>query len=155
MANKQPPKAKIELFPSAPIKFWCPVTIPLADGRVLELSFLFKHRTRTELAKLGEERIDRARERFEAQKAKEEAEKASKPDSDAPAFPETPKFAEQVREDMANTVEGILEIAEDWNVDGHEFNAENLTQLCNLHGAAAETINVAYRDALSKGRLGN
>jgi nucleotide-binding universal stress UspA family protein len=168
MAKIQP-KVKIDLFPTEPITFWAPVAIPTSDGRELEISFLFRHRTRKEQAKLAEERIDRARERFNAAQAAEAAEKARmEAERKAAAtlakatgedvqvlFPSTPKLVEQVLDEMAESVEGICEIAEDWNVDGHPFAVEALTQLCDLHGAAANAISMAYRDALSKGRLGN
>lgn len=168
---KHQPKVKVDLFPAGPITFWAPVAIPTSEGKELEISFLFRHRTRKEQARLAEERIDRARERFAAaqaaeasEKARQDAERKAAADAarergeeppSAALFPSTPKLVEQVLEEMAESAEGILEIAEDWNVDGHPFNVENLTQLCDLHGAAANTISVAYRDALAKGRLGN
>ena len=166
MATKSAPaKAKIDLYPTEPIKFWAPVEIPTAKGELLTISMRFLHRTREQQAKLAEERIDRARARFEetqkqaaAEKAARDAEAASAKEAgdDAPAmFPETPKFVEQVQAEMEESVEGVLEIADDWNVDGFDFNAANLQQLFNLHGAAAGKISTTYRDALAQGRLGN
>lgn len=163
MSTKNPPaKAKIDLYPTEPIKFWAPVEIPTAKGELLTISMRFLHRTREQQAKLAEERIDRARARFEAaqklaaEKAARDAEAAQANGSDAPAqFPETPKFVEQVQAEMEESVEGVLEIADEWNVDGFEFSAKNVQQLFNLHGAAAGKINTTYRDALAQGRLGN
>jgi len=160
-----PAKAKIDLYPTEPIKFWAPVEIPTAKGDLLIISMRFLHRTREEQAKLAEQRIDRARARFEesrkaaAEKAARDAEavEAAKASGvDVPAqFPETPKFVEQVQAEMEESVEGVLEIADEWNVDGFEFGAKNLQQLFNLHGAAAGKITTTYRDALAQGRLGN
>lgn len=163
MSTKNPPaKAKIDLYPTEPIKFWAPVEIPTAKGELLIISMRFLHRTREEQAKLAEQRIDRARARFEdaqklaAEKAARDAEAAKAVDGDAPApFPETPKFVEQVQAEMEESVEGVMEIADDWNVDGFEFNTANLQQLFNLHNAAPGKINTTYRDALAQGRLGN
>ena len=167
MAKNAPQaKAKIDLYPTEPIKFWAPVTIPTAEGKSLEISFLFRHRTRKEQAKLAEDRIDRARAAFEEAQARDAADKAKR-EADAkmaaendeappvPMFPPTPKLVDQVLDEMEQTVDGLMEIAEDWNIEGHAFTAEHLTQLCNLHGAAASAISTEYRDALAKGRLGN
>ena len=166
MSTKNPPaKAKIDLYPTEPIKFWAPVEIPTAKGELLIISMRFLHRTREQQAKLAEQRIDRARARFE-EAQKQAAEKAARDveaveaakvsGAELPAqFPETPKFVEQVQAEMEESVEGVLEIADDWNVDGFEFSAAHLQQLLNLHGAAATKIATTYRDALAQGRLGN
>lgn len=161
-AKAQPAKVKIDLYPAGPITFACPVEIPTATGESLHVEFTFRHRTRKQLAELAEERVARLRKRFEAmdaEKARRDAERAAavergeEPEPE-PVFP-TGKYLEDAISEISDSVDGLLEIAEGWNIDGFDFSAENLQQLCNLHGAAANAISTAYREALANGRLGN
>lgn len=163
MATKQTPaKVKVDLFPAGPITFAAPVEIPTASGDTLHIEFLFRHRTRKQLGELADQRVARLKARFETEAA---ARKQRDAERDAarergeeveaePIFP-TGKYLDDAVQEIADSVEGLLEIAEGWNIDGHEFNAENLQQLCDMHGAAANAISTAYRDALANGRLGN
>lgn len=172
MAAAVSTKVKLDLYPTKPITFTAPVEIPTATGEVLIIEFVFKHRTKKQLGELAESRVNRARERFEAAQAEEAAAKAKRdadkaeraaaakaageePEEEAPTFPATPKFVDAVIDEIAESVEGILEIAEGWNVEGYEFNATEIGQLCDLHGAAANRISETYRKALAEGRLGN
>jgi len=163
MAAKQTPvKVKVDLFPTGPITFAAPVEIPTASGDTLHIEFVFRHRTRKQLGELADERVARVRVRFEAEAAERKRRDAEREAArargdeveDEPLFP-TGKYLDDAVQEIADSVEGLLEIAEGWNIDGFEFNAENLQQLCDMHGAAANRISTAYREALANGRLGN
>ncbi len=161
-AKQQPSKVKIDLYPEGPITFTAPVEIPTAAGDTVHIEFVFKHRTRKQLGELVDARVARVRARFDAEDAerkRREAERAAARErgeevDDEPAFPPG-KYLDDAVQEIADSVKGLLEIAEGWNIVGHEFNAENLQQLCDLHGAAANRISTAYREALANGRLGN
>lgn len=175
MAAAATAKVKVDLNPTGPITFWWPVDIPTHERKTLTIEFLFKHRTKKQLAELQRERFNRARVKFDELQAKAKAERdkaaaerkafeearraaeeaGEEPPEEEVKFPETPDFEQQAHDEIANCVEGLLELAEDWNIDGIEFNADNLALLCDKHGAAAESINQGYGEALSKGRLGN
>lgn len=154
-AKQQPAKVKVDLFPAGPITFTAPVEIPTAGGDTLHIEFVFKHRTRKQLGELADARVARLKERFDRQRAElAEREKNGEAPAEDAAF--TPgKYLDDAVQEIEDSVEGLLEIAEGWNIDGAEFNAENLEALCNLHGAAANKISTAYREALANGRLGN
>lgn len=154
-AKQQPAKVKVDLFPAGPITFTAPVEIPTASGDTLHVEFVFKHRTRKQLGELADARVAKLKERFDRVRAERaEREKSGEATADDDAF--TPgKYVEDAVQEIEDSVDGLLEIAEGWNIDGHEFNAENLQALCNLHGAAANRISTTYREALANGRLGN
>lgn len=158
-AKQQPAKVKIDLFPAGPITFTAPVEIPTAGGDTLHIEFVFKHRTRKQLGELADARVARLKERFDAQVAERERqrldrERIGEPPAEDDAFAPG-KYVADAAQELEDSVEGLLEIAEGWNIDGAEFNAENLQALCNLHGAAANRISTTYREALANGRLGN
>lgn len=160
MATKQQPaKVKVDLFPAGPITFSAPVEIPTASGDTLHVEFVFRHRTRKQLGELADARVARLKERYDAQMAERERqrierEQRGEPPAEDDAFAPG-KYLADAAQEVEDSVEGLLEIAEGWNIDGFDFNAENLEALCNLHGAAANRISTAYREALANGRLGN
>lgn len=162
-AKAQPSKVKVNLFPEGPITFTAPVEIPTASGDTLHVEFVFKHRTRKQLGELADARVARVRARFEAETAERKrrqeeraaAREAGEQVDDEPIFPEPTQNVDAAVQEVADSVEGLLEIAEGWNIDGFDFTPDNLQQLCNLHGAAANAISTAYREALANGRLGN
>ena len=158
-AKQQPAKVKVDLFPAGPITFTAPVEIPTASGDTLHVEFDYIHRTRKQLGELADARVARLKERYDAQMAERERqrlerERIGEPPAEDDAFAPGKYLGDAIQE-LEDSVEGLLEIATGWNIDGFDFNAENLEALCNLHGAAANRISTAYREALANGRLGN
>jgi glutamate/tyrosine decarboxylase-like PLP-dependent enzyme len=130
-------KAKIDLDPKGEITYEREVSIPTPSGKALKVSFTFKQRTREKMAELLDTYIAKARE-----SAKQE-------------LPEDAKMVDQVEQSIASDVSAILDVATDWNVDGYQFTAENLTKFLRLYPGAAMAIVTDYRISQTEGRLGN
>jgi hypothetical protein len=155
VATKQ--KQKIDLDSVEEITFPVLVKIPTANGTALEITFTFAHYTREQLAEMGNARIAEARARYQQaldKKAEADSVSADEP-ADTKALPPAPDLVQQVRDDLANDVAAVLEIARGWDVEGFEFNEANLTKLFNKYQPAPAAISEAYREAMAKGRLGN
>lgn len=136
-------KIKINLDPAELISFERVVTIPTPDGKGLKIQFVFKYRTREELADLFASYIERAVDE------KHDAELQADAGGDTRSSRET--IAEAVQKDVRT----VLDLAIGWNVENHPFDGDSLTRLFHLFPGAAFAIVTDYRVSLTEGRLGN
>lgn len=127
-------RIKLNLEPGEAITFEREVAIPTPDGNPFKLKFLFRHRTREQVAEM----FDRVA--------------AAKP-ADGEAVPAKP-MVEMVRDAIKRDVALVLEIAADWGAEP-KFDADNLARFFGLYAGAAAAIAVDYRISLVEGRLGN
>ena len=70
--------------------------------------------------------------------------------------PDSDKGANELVMEMTrdSNAEYIMQVIEGWNLD-HEFNLENVQQLCSELPGAANAIMSTYRAAIIEGRLAN
>jgi len=137
MANK----VKIILDPEEPITFTASVPLPTFDGRKLEIEWTFKHRTREEMGKWIDAQIAAAKAAAEATQEGEGE--------------QTKSIEQLLREQTERETASILDVAVGWNVEGFDFNAENVAKLLNMYPGAANAVLEHYRVSLTQGRVGN
>lgn len=140
-------KPKIDLDSVEPATFPWTVKIPTPRGEI-DVEFQFIARTRAEMAAHHAAIIERAQQEWSA------AKQAAEPVTEDMPFAKPAEVIESAKRQTASDVEAILQIAKGWNLP-HEFNAENLTKLCDRYHAAGGAIGAAYREAHARGRLGN
>lgn len=130
-------KVKLSLDSKDRISFKRAVAIPTPDGSPLTIEFEFKHRTRTEFAKLMDEHIAKVRAATEVERE--------------PGASISDAVAEAIQRDVG----AVMDVASGWNVDGLAFNADSLTKVIDQYPGAAMAIVTDYRISLTEGRLGN
>lgn len=126
-------KDTLDLTSEAPISFDAQVDIPTPDGNAKRITITYKWRDRIQMAALFDSYLAAAR--------KEE------PAAERP-------LAEAVKATIESDVEAIFDVATGWKL-GADFDAQNLRKLCTRYPGAASAILGHYRDALTRGRLGN
>ncbi len=150
-------KVKIDLDPQGPVTFERKVPIPTPDGKKLEITFTFLHRTREEMAEFQDEFADKAREQLrkmqeQSLREKEALEKAQ--ESGQVYLPEARPMKADVSQSIADDVAAVMRMATGWNADA-EWSEENLTKFFRRYAKAAAAIGNDYRVSMVEGRLGN
>jgi hypothetical protein len=162
--NKQPheranmAKVRLKLDPGEQITFKREVKIPTPDGKPLSVEFVFKHRTRDEMADLTERWIADGRANLLRVKDEEAAEQAARETAEASGetyIEPIPDLKSRAAEGIKRDVAVILECASDWNVEGYEFTAENIAKMIRMYNATASAVMNDYRTSIAEGRLGN
>lgn len=145
-------KIKLDLEPGADFTFPRPIAIPNETGAKLVVTFDFLYRDRKAFAEVQDTFMKRAEEAFEMSQAiaKAQAEAAEKGEEFTP-----PKIAELQAKALERDVEAVMLCARGWNIDGLEFNAENVTKFLTRYPGAGLPIVNDYRVSLTEGRLGN
>lgn len=124
-----------------PEHFNLPVTINLLEGGTATINLKAKTRSRTEFSALQDEVAEAARGRVEAAKADTEGDK-------------TPKWSDLVGRSIDADAGFIVKLADGWDLDD-DFTKENVMQLIDTFGGAAQKIVDGYQAAIVEGRLGN
>lgn len=137
-------KIKLNLDPGEMLTFERVVTIPTPDGKGIGIPFVFKYRSREQLAELLAGFVERARRDVAA--AQEQVEAGAEDSQDV-----RDQIAEGIKRDVAT----VRDLAVGWGVENHPFSDESLTALFNLYPGAAMEIARDYRVSLTEGRLGN
>ncbi len=138
-------KPKIDLDPVGPITFKRQIDIPTPSGKALQITWELKHRTRDEMAILGNSYAHKA---YEIRTAAAESKEDDRPMDKEQALAQSAE--------VTNTdVELILDVACGWDVDGYAFTRENIFKLCQLYPATAGTVLRHYNTSMHEGRLGN
>lgn len=116
------------------------VEFPLPEGGAAVITMQYRYRTRAEFGEL----VDTLA-------------KAAGVAAPKSASEEDVMFSLQasLQEGTDTNAAYILQIADGWDVEGHDFNLPNVEQLCNEAPGAAMAIMAQYRAAIVEGRLGN
>lgn len=131
-------KIKLNLDSTDALTFTRKVNIPTPSGQPLVIPFVFRHRTREEMADLIE---------AHAKRATEHADSVKDDSTDKP-------LREYVSAGIERDVQAVMDVASGWEAD-IEFNAKHLSRLFSLYGGAAKAIMDDYRVSMNEGRLGN
>lgn len=141
-------KVRIDLAPQGPITFEREIKIPTPDGAALKLAFVFRWRSKVEMAEFTQPRLDRMRAAAVAAASDETARMRGE---DVPAR-SLKDIAAEANEMAADS---IMAMACDWGIEGVEFTRENVLRFVNLYPGAEDAIFSDYRVGMLEGRLGN
>jgi hypothetical protein len=134
-------KAKVTLgktpksFPAIAVEF----TLP--DGSEGVINAVFAYKTRTQYGQFLDRAVNKDKEGQEAAKTSEESQEMS-----------WEKIFSQGAEKNA---EFILEILQEWDVDGFKIDRASILQMSDEMPAAPNALLRAYREACTEGVLGN
>ncbi|MEH6434284.1 phage tail assembly chaperone [Massilia sp. DD77] len=137
-----------------PKNFKKEVSCKMLDGSAGCMEVTYKYRTRKELAELTDDLQARLKDEANAEieRFKAAMEKAKADGEKIPEF--TLTQTEIVNRQSAITVEYILAIVEEWNLDA-PFDKDGVTELVDTLPAMVEALKDDYRAAINEGRLGN